>query len=257
MDWPSAGPRTFWEVVEEALGRRMVERRANVVFFLDAAAGRLVRMELPLGGGADAAGRPLTYAPRGAASRSAAAGEEVVTLQTLPNTSRQFGGMVATRAVPASRVVGGWPTCGLVSAERALRLLRPQIRSMWPEPVEAIRFVRTLRATGEEFEADDEAALVDVAPDSEEDLAIVVNGTRCAVVFDDDTETLPMTPKPEAAGETLELVDQLVTDHWRVRARDWKNARVTGGTHPKHRLASSLSQAAIVLDKAAVPGRRV
>ena len=27
-----------------------------------------------------------------------AAGEEVVTLQTLPNTSRQFGGMVATRA---------------------------------------------------------------------------------------------------------------------------------------------------------------
>ena len=70
----------------------------------------------------------------------------------------------------------------LMSANRELRLLRPIIRKMWPDPVEALEFVRTVK--GDVFEADDESKLIDVAPDDDEDLSIVVNDVRCGVVME-------------------------------------------------------------------------
>ena len=109
-------------------------------------------------------------------------GEPTVTLQSLPNTSREFSGTVTTRAVPASRVLGGWPVASLMSANRELRLLRPIIRKMWPDPVESLEFRRMVK--GETFEADDESPLVEVAPDDDEDLSIVVNDVRCGVVME-------------------------------------------------------------------------
>ena len=137
-------------------------------------------MELPLD--ESAASHSLVYAPRGDTSRSAADGEPTVTLQSLPNTSREFSGTVTTRAVPASRVLGGWPVASLMSANRELRLLRPIIRKMWPDPVEALVFRRTVK--GDVFEADDESKLIDVAPTDDEDLSIVVNDVRCGVVME-------------------------------------------------------------------------
>ena len=116
------------------------------------------------------------------AASSAADGEPTVTLQSLPNTSREFSGTATTRAVPASRVLGGWPVASLMSANRELRLLRPIIRKMWPDPVESLEFVRTVN--GERFEADDESKLIDVAPSDAEDLSIEVNGTPCALVME-------------------------------------------------------------------------
>ena len=70
----------------------------------------------------------------------------------------------------------------LVSAHRELRLLRPQIRKMWPDPIESLEFVRTVR--GETFTADDESLLKGVAPDTDDDLAIVVNGETCGFVME-------------------------------------------------------------------------
>ena len=69
----------------------------------------------------------------------------------------------------------------LVSANRELKLLRPIIRKMWPDPVESLEFVRTVN--GETFAAD-ESPLVEVAPDDDEDLSIVVNDVRCGVVME-------------------------------------------------------------------------
>ena len=51
---------------------------------------------------------------------------------------------------------------------------------MWPDPVEALEFVRTVN--GDVFEADDESKLIDVAPTDDEDLSIEVNGTKCNIV---------------------------------------------------------------------------
>ena len=70
----------------------------------------------------------------------------------------------------------------LVSANHELRLLRPIIRKMWPDPVESLEFVRTVH--GERFEADDESKLIDGAPSDAEDLSIEVNGTPCALVME-------------------------------------------------------------------------
>ena len=53
---------------------------------------------------------------------------------------------------------------------------------MWPDPVEALEFVRTVN--GDVFEADDESKLIDVAPTDDEDLSIVVNDVRCGVVME-------------------------------------------------------------------------
>ena len=53
---------------------------------------------------------------------------------------------------------------------------------MWPDPVESLEFVRTVK--GDVFEADDESPLVEVAPDEDEDLSIVVNDVRCGVVME-------------------------------------------------------------------------
>ena len=69
-----------------------------------------------------------------------------------------------------------------MSANRELRLLRPIIRKMWPDPVESLEFVRTVK--GDVFEADDESKLIDVAPDDDEDLSIEVNGTKCNIVME-------------------------------------------------------------------------
>jgi len=181
IDWRSGGGQSFFEKLSERFGTRSRgPRPANTVFYLDEEAGRLISMELPLD--ESAASHSLVYAPRGDTSRSAAPGEATVTLQSLPNTSREFSGPVTTRAVPASRVLGGWPVASLMSANRELRLLRPIIRKMWPDPVEALEFVRTVK--GDVFEADDESKLIDVAPDDDEDLSIVVNDVRCGVVME-------------------------------------------------------------------------
>ena len=183
IDWRSGGgDQSFFEKLSERFGTRSRgPRQANVVFYLDEEAGRLISMELPLAESAEAS-HSLVYAPRGDTSRSAADGEPTVTLQSLPNTSREFSGTVTTRAVPASRVLGGWPVASLMSANRELRLLRPIIRKMWPDPVESLEFVRTVK--GDVFEADDESKLIDVAPDDDEDLSIVVNDVRCGVVME-------------------------------------------------------------------------
>ena len=175
IDWRSGGgDQSFFEKLSERFGTRSRgPRQANVVFYLDEEAGRLISMELPLDEGA--ASHSLVYAPRGDKS-----GEPTITLQSLPNTSREFSGTVTTRAVPASRVLGGWPVASLMSANRELRLLRPIIRKMWPDPVESLEFVRTVK--GDVFEADDESKLIDVAPDDDEDLCIAVNGTKCNIV---------------------------------------------------------------------------
>ena len=53
---------------------------------------------------------------------------------------------------------------------------------MWPDPVESLEFTRTVN--GETFAADDEAPLVEVAPNDDEDLSIVVNDVRCGVVME-------------------------------------------------------------------------
>ena len=53
---------------------------------------------------------------------------------------------------------------------------------MWPDPVESLEFVRTVK--GDVFEADDESKLIDVAPDDDEDLSIEVNNQRCALVME-------------------------------------------------------------------------
>ena len=53
---------------------------------------------------------------------------------------------------------------------------------MWPDPVESLEFVRTVK--GDVFEADDESPLVEVAPDGDEDLSIEVNGTKCNIVME-------------------------------------------------------------------------
>ena len=178
IDWRSGGGgQSFFEKLSERFGTRSRgPRQANVVFYLDEEAGRLISMELPLAESAEAS-HSLVYAPRGDTD-----GEPTVTLQSLPNTSREFSGTVTTRAVPASRVLGGWPVASLMSANRELRLLRPIIRKMWPDPVEALEFVRTVK--GDVFEADDESKLIDVAPDGDEDLSIVVNDVRCGVVME-------------------------------------------------------------------------
>ena len=52
---------------------------------------------------------------------------------------------------------------------------------MWPDPVESLEFMRTVK--GDVFEADDESKLIDVAPSDAEDLSIEVNGTPCAIVM--------------------------------------------------------------------------
>ena len=52
---------------------------------------------------------------------------------------------------------------------------------MWPDPVEALVFRRTVN--GDVFEAD-ESKLIDVAPTDDEDLSIVVNDVRCGVVME-------------------------------------------------------------------------
>ena len=124
IDWRSGGGgQSFFEKLSERFGTRSRgPRQANTVFYLDEEAGRLISMELPLDEGA--ASHSLVYAPRGDKSRSATDGEPTVTLQSLPNTSREFSGTVTTRAVPASRVLGGWPVASLMSANRELRLLR-------------------------------------------------------------------------------------------------------------------------------------
>ena len=182
IDWRSGGGQSFFEKLSERFGTRSRgPRQANTVFYLDEEAGRLISMELPLAESAEAS-HSLVYAPRGDTSRSAAPGEATVTLQSLPNTSREFSGTVTTRAVPASRVLGGWPVASLMSANRELRLLRPIIRKMWPDPVESLEFVRTVK--GDVFEADDESKLIDVAPDDDEDLSIEVNGTKCNIVME-------------------------------------------------------------------------
>ena len=177
IDWRSGGGgQSFFEKLSERFGTRSRgPRQANTVFYLDEEAGRLISMELPLDEGA--ASHSLVYAPRGDKS-----GEPTVTLQSLPNTSREFSGMVTTRVVPANSVLGGWPVASLMSANRELRLLRPIIRKMWPDPVEALEFVRTVK--GDVFEADDESKLIDVAPTDDEDLSIVVNDVRCGVVME-------------------------------------------------------------------------
>jgi len=181
IDWRSGGGQSFFEKLSERFGTRSRgPRQANVVFYLDEEAGRLISMELPLDEGA--ASHSLVYAPRGDTSRSATDGEPTVTLQSLPNTSREFSGTVTTRAVPASRVLGGWPVASLMSASRELRLLRPIIRKMWPDPVEALEFVRTVK--GDVFEADDESKLIDVAPTDDEDLCIAVNGKKIGIVME-------------------------------------------------------------------------
>ena len=182
IDWRSSGGgQSFFEKLSERFGTRSRgPRQANTVFYLDEEAGRLISMELPLDEGA--ASHSLVYAPRGDTSRSATDGEPTVTLQSLPNTSREFSGIVTTRAVPASRVLGGWPVASLMSANRELRLLRPIIRKMWPDPVESLEFMRTVK--GDVFEADDESKLIDVAPTDDEDLSIEVNGTPCALVME-------------------------------------------------------------------------
>ena len=120
IDWRSGGgDQSFFEKLSERFGTRSRgPRPANVVFYLDEEAGRLISMELPLAESAEAS-HSLVYAPRGDKS-----GEPTVTLQSLPNTSREFSGTVTTRAVPASRVLGGWPVASLMSANRELRLLR-------------------------------------------------------------------------------------------------------------------------------------
>ena len=181
IDWRSGGGgQSFFEKLSERFGTRSRgPRQANVVFYLDEEGGRLISMELPLD--ESAASHSLVYAPRGDKSRSAADGEPTVTLQSLPNTSREFSGTVTTRAVPASSVLGGWPVASLMSANRELRLLRPIIRKMWPDPVESLEFRRMVK--GETFEAD-ESPLVEVAPDDDEDLSIVVNDVRCGVVME-------------------------------------------------------------------------
>ena len=178
IDWRSGGGgQSFFEKLSERFGTRSRgPRQANVVFYLDEEAGRLISMELPLAESAEAS-HSLVYAPRGDTD-----GEPTVTLQSLPNTSREFSGTVTTRAVPASRVFGGWPVASLMSANRELRLLRPIIRKMWPDPVESLEFMRTVN--GETFAADDESPLVEVAPDDDEDLSIVVNDVRCGVVME-------------------------------------------------------------------------
>ena len=182
IDWRSGGGgQSFFEKLSERFGTRSRgPRQANTVFYLDEEAGRLISMELPLD--ESAASHSLVYAPRGDTSRSATDGEPTVTLQSLPNTSREFSGTVTTRAVPASRVLGGWPVASLMSANRELRLLRPIIRKMWPDPVESLEFVRTVK--GDVFEADDESKLIDVAPTDDEDLSIEVNGTKCNIVME-------------------------------------------------------------------------
>ena len=124
IDWRSGGGQSFFEKLSERFGTRSRgPRQANTVFYLDEEAGRLISMELPLAESAEAS-HSLVYAPRGDESRSATDGEPTVTLQSLPNTSREFSGTVTTRAVPASRVLGGWPVASLMSANRELRLLR-------------------------------------------------------------------------------------------------------------------------------------
>jgi len=183
IDWRSGGgDQSFFEKLSERFGTRSRgPRPANVVFYLDEEAGRLISMELPLAESAEAS-HSLVYTQSGDTSRSAAPGKATVTLQSLPNTSREFSGTVTTRAVPASRVLGGWPVASLMSANRELRLLRPIIRKMWPDPVESLEFVRTVK--GDVFEADDESKLIDVAPDDDEDLCIAVNGTKCNIVME-------------------------------------------------------------------------
>ena len=125
IDWRSGGGgQSFFEKLSERFGTRSRgPRPANVVFYLDEEAGRLISMELPLAESAEAS-HSLVYAQSGDTSRSAAPGKATVTLQSLPNTSREFSGTVTTRAVPASRVLGGWPVASLMSANRELRLLR-------------------------------------------------------------------------------------------------------------------------------------
>ena len=61
-------------------------------------------------------------------------------------------------------------------------LLRPIIRKIWPDPVESLEFVRTVK--GDVFEADDESKLIDVAPTDDEDLSIEVNGKKCNIVME-------------------------------------------------------------------------
>lgn len=183
IDWRSGGGgQSFFEKLSERFGTRSRgPRQANVVFYLDEEAGRLISMELPLDESAEAS-HSLVYAQSGDTSRSAAPGKATVTLQSLPNTSREFSGTVTTRAVPASRVLGGWPVASLMSANRELRLLRPIIRKMWPDPVESLVFRRTVK--GDVFEADDESKFIDVAPSDAEDLSIEVNGTACTIVME-------------------------------------------------------------------------
>ena len=53
---------------------------------------------------------------------------------------------------------------------------------MWPDPVESLEFVRTVK--GDVFEADDESKLIDVAPNDAEDLCIAVNGKKCGIVME-------------------------------------------------------------------------
>ena len=53
---------------------------------------------------------------------------------------------------------------------------------MWPDPVESLEFVRTVK--GDVFEADDESKFIDVAPNADENLCIEVNGTPCAIVME-------------------------------------------------------------------------
>ena len=48
---------------------------------------------------------------------------------------------------------------------------------MWPDPVESLEFVRTVK--GKTFVANDESKFIDVAPSDAEDLSIEVNGTPC------------------------------------------------------------------------------
>ena len=83
------------EKLEERVGgRARTQRTANVVFYADEAAGRLISMELPRG----EERRFETFR---------IFGEGLVTLQTLPNTHMDFSVEVVTRKVPADRVVAG------------------------------------------------------------------------------------------------------------------------------------------------------
>lgn len=114
IDWleKGGGGESFWEsgrrpqsflegrvlllekLEERVGGRARTQRTANVVFYADEAAGRLISMELPRG----EERRFETFR---------IFGEGLVTLQTLPNTHMDFSVEVVTRKVPADRVVAG------------------------------------------------------------------------------------------------------------------------------------------------------